>query len=413
MVLRDLVGPPSLLLLGALALTLAPTPAHACGGMVFPNHEERAGGMSDQELFVAFTATETVLVASADYEGVAAADFAFVLPLGSNPTDVRDGDPALFIALDELTAPRISIFLDEGDSPSLGCAKSGDAPSFDGGGGDVMVHQRGQTATYAYVVLGGDTGSAVADWLVAEGYPLPADYAAALDPYVTAGRFFFAAKVLPEAASGALRPIELHLPASPPEALEIPLGIAAYSLPPGESLGLTTYFWSDGAVLPDDYTAAAIDTTQLVALSDAESNYAELERAVLDGNPQGAWVIDSSRGTRVDELQDAYGIGLDYGRVDPNASDFGYVTDLFARMGVSDGHLTRIRTELGPEQLRDMTLRRSGDTVAYNDHEVTFSDDPGGCTVDHGRRYGGLVLLVPMLALLRPRRRRRAARASR
>jgi hypothetical protein len=238
--------------------------------------------------------------------------------------------------------------------------------------------------------------------------PHPADYAAALDPYVADGSFFFAAKVLPAAADGALQPIELHLPASPPEAFRIPLAIAAHSLPQDAALRLTTYLWADGAILPDGYPAQAIAEAELVALSDSETNYVELEREVIDGDPQGAWIIDLSRITQVTELQDAYGQGVDSGRADPETTDFMFVSDFFTRLGATEGHLTRVRTELRADQLRDMPLRRSVDTTVYNQHEVTYVDDAGaeGCTIDRGRRFGGLVLLlIPVLAAIRPRRR--------
>lgn len=407
--------------LGALALTGALTLGHtpdaeACGGMLFPDHEQRVGGMSDQEIFVAFGNDETVLVASAGYQGVSAADFAFLLPLASSPADVRDADPALFIALDEHAAPRISIYLDDGDEPSGGCgALAGkslnDAPGGFGNDGDeVMVHQRGQTATYEYVVIGGDTGSAVADWLTAEGYVLPTDYAAALDPYVSDGWFFFAAKVLPDATNGALAPIELHLPPAAPEAFEIPLAIAAHSLAPDEPLGITTYLWADGPLLPDGYTAEPIDGSELVATSDSESNYAELERAVLDGDPQGAWIIDASRSTSADEIEYSYQSAVEAGRVDPGTSDVAFVSDFFDRLGGRSGHLTRVRTELRADQLRDMPLRRSAGTQVNNRHAATFHDDAAeddsGCAVARTRHWPGpLLLLLPVLAALRPRRR--------
>jgi hypothetical protein len=403
----------TLALAAALLLTHSPA-AHACGGMVFPAHEDRVGGMSDQEIFVAFDDDETVLVASAGYQGVDAADFAFLLPLASNPTDVRDADPALFIALDEHSAPSISIYLDEGDSSGGGCGAQagGTRNDFsnggDDGGGDVMVHQRGQTATYEYVVVGGDTGSAVADWLTNEGYPLPADYAAALEPYVSDGWFFFAAKVLPEAASGALAPIELHLPPSPPEAFEIPLAIAAHSLPPDEPLRITTYLWADGALLPEGYPSEAIDPDELEAIDDSESNYTELEHAILAGDPQGEWIIDYSATTDLEQLQNAYGSASDFGRADSETSDSSFIPEFFARLGTSEGHLTRVRTVLQADQLRDMPLRRSADTQVDNHHELTFHDEPaGGCAVDRtGRLPGTLLLLVPVLAAIRTRRRR-------
>lgn len=391
-----------------LALLLArPAPAHACGGMVFPNHETRVGGMNDQELLVVFGGDETVLVASAGYEGVPAADFAFILPLGSDPTDVRDSDPALFIGLDEFSAPRISVFVDDGSS-SLGLCGAGDGGAPDrGGGDDVMLHQRGRTATYEWVVIGGDTGAAVADWLSGAGYPLPPDYAAALDPYISAGRFFFAARVLPEAADGALKPIELHLPVIQPEAFEIPLALAAHSLPPDRPLGITTYFWAGGPLLPANYPAAPILEDELEATSPTETNYAALERAILDG-PDGGWILDYSDRIPPDSVRWAYESAVGEGRVPVDAGDPDYITDFFGRVG-TNGHLTRLRTELRADQLRDMTLRRVDGPTADNFFSVTYDPTPvGSCAVDRSGRLANFLLLVPVLAWIRPRRRRPA-----
>lgn len=396
-------------LLGAALVLSAHTPARACGGMVFPAHEQRVGGMSDQELFVFFGADETVLVASAGYTGVTASDFAFILPLGQQPTDVRDGDTALFVALDEFSAPRVSIFVDDGTSDASLCggAKDGGVPNGGGDdGGDVMVHQRGTTATYEYVVVGGDSGTAVADWLSGAGYPLPADYAAALDPYVESGAFFFAAKVRADDSAGALKPIELHLPSADPEAFRIPYGLAAHSLAPGEPLTLTTYFFAGGTVLPANYASAAVDGDDLRARSETETNYADLERAILD-DPAGAWVIDYSNIAFASSIRNAYDDGIAAGRVDPEMGDSSYVVDLFTRIGVSEGRLTRLRTEMTAEQLGDLELRRATGPDVFNEHAVTLdtSGDHGLCTIDRSGNLAQFLLLVPVLAWIRPRRR--------
>lgn len=395
------------------ALLARPAPAHACGGMVFPDHVQRVGGMDDQELFVGFGADATVLVASAGYEGIAAADFAFILPLGSEPSMVLDADPALFVALDEYSAPRISIYVDDGTSDPVSCGFANDAGGGGGkgdfGGGDVIIHQRGTTATYEWVVIGGDTGTAVADWLTMSGYPLPADYAAALTPYVDAGRFFFAAKVKNAEQVGALAPIELHLPAMQPEELEIPFALAAHSLAPDKPLGITTYFWTGGLVLPANYGAKAVDDDDLVADSATESNYAALERSILDGDPMGAWLIDFSNDVySPDEFISAYQNGADAGRYTLTPGGDVAIRDFFTRVGDTGGYLTRLRTELRADQLRDLKLRRESGPVVSNYHNVVFDDRPSSssCAVDRSGQLAQLLLLVPVLAWIRPRRRR-------
>ncbi|PCC67789.1 hypothetical protein SAMN02745121_02425 [Nannocystis exedens] len=404
----------SVVILTALVATLArPAPASACGGMVFPAHEERVGGMSDQELAVVFGAEETVLVASAGYDAVSAAEFAFLLPLASAPAEVRDGDSTLFLALDEYSAPRVAVFEDE-DEPMGLCGSSDKAGGGDGLGdpmgdrGDVMVVDRGETATYEYVVIGGDTGTAIADWLTDAGYPLPADYAAALAPYVENEWFFFAAKVKPAADSGALAPIELHLPPAQPATFEIPLAIATHSMKPGAELRLTTYFIGGGPVLPQNYAAQAVDDDELVAISDTETNYAELEAAVLASDPEGAWVIDFSNPLYAGGLAEAYDEGTWAGRIDPMTNSRAWLEDFTARAGLDGLHLTRLRTALKPEQVRDLTLRAASGPPVDNLHSVTVDTDyTDACRIDRTGRLPQLLLLVPVLAWIRRKPRRR------
>jgi hypothetical protein len=402
---------PAAALLGAAIVVTPHAPARACGGMVFQAHEERLGGMSDQELLVLFGADETVLVASAGYTGVPAGDFAFILPLAGEPLAVQDGDNALFIALDEYAAPRVAITVEQPEpKPTLcgGLRGDGGANGDLGGDGDVMVHQRGSTATYDYVVIGGDTGTAVADWLTDAGYTLPADYAAALDPYVAGGSYFFAARVKADADSGALAPIELHLPPGPPETFKIPYGIAAHSLAPGASLRLTTYFYAAGPVLPGNYAAQAVDVDDLEALSETESNYADVEREILDSSG-GAFVIDHSAVVAATSIRGAFDDAVEAGRVDTSGADPAYITDLFERTGVPEAHLTRLRTDMGPDVLGDMTLRRADGPEVQNYYSLHFDPDAGeshgGCAIDRSGNLAQFLLLVPVLAWIRPRRR--------
>ena len=395
--------------LPALALALAdPAPAHACGGMVFPDHGERVGGMSEQELLVAFTPDSTVLLASAGYKGATGSP-AFILPLPANPTMVTQADPGVLFALDELTAPEVFITTesDDGGGGLCGAAAGGlkDGGELGGDRGDVMVLQRGSTADYDYVVVGGDTGEGITDWLTMAGYVLPADYAAALTPYVDAGQFVFAAKVKSSAADGALAPIELHLPASEPGAFAIPYGLAAHSLPPGETLTLTTYLLATGTVVPGNYDAQPLDRAALIADSETETNYQELYDAAV-AVTGGAWVVDASlEGFATADLVDGLNRAIENGRGD--GADPAAVADFTERVSLTGARLTRIRTTLGAEQLHDMTLTKAALAIVDPTLSVTYDPDAGrGCSLGSRRGVPLGALLLPLLLLLRRRRRR-------
>jgi hypothetical protein len=389
----------------AAGVALAPaSPARACGGMLFPAHSERVGGMSQQELLVAFTPERTVLVASAGYKGATGAP-AFILPLRAEPERVEQADLGVLAALDDLTAPEVHITVDDGDDDGGGlCGAAGGVK--DGGNfmedGDVMVLQRGSTGDYDYVLLAGDTGMAVDAWLADAGYALPPDYAAALQPYVDAGDFIFAAKLKTDRPDGALAPIELHLPAIDPGAFAIPFGLAAHSLPPGESLTITTYLIASGGLQPGNYPAAPIDRDALIAINAAETNYQEVYDAAV-GVDGGAWVVDASRSEfSADAIRDAYDDAELAGRLPPDV-DRDAVVEFTARVPFAGARLTRLRTTLGAAQLHDMTLQKVAGADVERDIHLVHRPHSSACAV--GRR--GLpagALLLPLLLLLRRRR---------
>jgi hypothetical protein len=391
-----------------LALGLALTPvgrAHACGGMVLPEHGERVGGMREQEVLVVFQADRTVVLASAGYKG-AGAGAAFLLPVRQNPLEIHEAAIDVFLALDELTAPEVTIHVDDGggEDRTLGCggAKAGDAGDLgDGrGDGDVMVLQRGTTASYEYEVVGGDTGTGVVDWLATAGYPLPPDYATAIEPYVQGGYFFLAAKIKPGVEEGALPPLEVHLPRSEVEAFSIPFGLAAQSLPPGESLTITTYFAASGGVLPQDVSSVRIDANDLVADSPDMTNYQELYDEVVAG---GDWVIDYSEGGfSADRLLQGLTNAHDAGRAP--SGDTAQVQEFIDRVPFTDYRVTRVRTTQTAEQLQDLKLHKVAGEDASRAYYATFNDDSTVCSMT---RVGDPLsaLLFPLLLVLRPRRR--------
>lgn len=285
-----------------LWLQLPARPTAACGAMVFEQHDERLGGMSGQEVALLVTPTVTRLVVSAGYVDNTG-DFAFLLPVGAGPDEVVDGDPRLFYALDEGLAPRITIVdytspSSDGGGGGCGC---GAADAGGGAGGEqatnVVVVQRGQTDTYDYVVVGASGETSVADWLSAEGFAVPQDYAAAIDTYVGDGWLFLAARVRPDAGErdGVLAPLELAFPGTTADNVVIPFGISAWSLPPDGGLGITLYVLSDGGAAPANYDVVGIASSDVAATSPTTSNYAQVFDSALAGVSDGAFVLEARR----------------------------------------------------------------------------------------------------------------------
>jgi len=390
----------------ALAVPLAVAPsgsAEACGAMLFSNHDVRTGGMSGQELFMAIGPTTTTLVLSANFIGVDG-DKAFLLPLMAAPNAVRDADDTLFVALETGTVPVVSIE-QGGDAPaSFGCAAPGDGSNLGRGGSGVEVLDRGQTETYDYVVVGGDSGMSLADWLNDAGFGVPSEYQAALDDYIDAGWVFLAARLGPT-SEGRIAPLELELPTGGP-ATTIPFGIGSYSLAPDQELDITLYVAADGPVIPQNYAIDTIDSDALEAVDEDASNYGELFDARVEAEP--TWVVEYSRDWDVSDLD--WWVEGDWERgINVEAEvDPAWLTEFHERLELDGGRLTRFRTRLGAAELSDLQLDLGQLDNVDRDFYVTWDpdgDEPG-CGVGPTPQRGLLWIGLAALGLVRVRRRR-------
>ncbi len=331
----------------------------------FRDHRLPASAARVSELLlVAFTPKDSVLVASAGYNG-ATGFSTFILPqLDKQPSLVFQTDAGVLLPIDGLTAPGIVITTPSEDSGGGGFC--GAAGALDGGGdlggdrgNDVMVLQRGSTADYDYVVVGGDTGESITEWLTMAGYVLPADYADALTPYIDGGTSIFAAKVksnrcgrgsgADRAAPARRRSRRILDPLRPRRVLLQPGGHRKRS---------TTCLLAHGSVVTGGYTVTTIDDDDLIpCIGDRDQPSVELYDFLIAG-PGGAWVIDAS----LDQFATG---GLDGGRqhrrqeqTRRRVQSRGRHRLRRARRADHDASMSRVRIPLGAIQLCDAGLRR-------------------------------------------------------
>ena len=397
-------------LIAALALA-TPAPTHACGGMVFESHLERPGGMDGQEIFLALTPSQSVLVLSASFiesEG----DKAFLLPLAAIPDEVRDADETLFVALDNGTAPFIEIedVTDYGGGSVSLCAKSGDGLGRgEGGTNEVEVLARGMTATYEFVVVGGDSGMELATWLDMAGFAVPTQYEAALEDYASSGWYFLAAKLNTDIDAGRLAPLELHLPPMVPAAV-VPFGLASYGLAPDAELDVTLYLASEATILPQNYALSpAPASPELVATSATTSNYQELFDTLV-GGAEPTWVVEYSDAWSPSEL----GLWLDqYDELIPEDAevDAAWLGEFSTRLDAGNARLTRLRARLGADELSDLELGFAQDMDADRFRFLAWDEDnpteeKDGCGVIPAPEGGLLGFGLFGLGLFGLRRRR-------
>jgi hypothetical protein len=334
-----------------------------------------------------------------------------LLPIRAVPDEVRDADEALFVALETGTVPVVSISeAEDEENTEVGCGKSravAGGGEF-GGTNEVEVLDRGSTATYDYVVVGGDTGESLAQWLDMAGFAVPGEFEAALDDYAADDWYFLAAKLAESAPEGRLAPLELRLPATVPAAT-IPFGIGAYALAPSDAIGITLYVASPDTVLPKNYAVEAIDEAALEATSSASSNYAELFDALVEEQP--TWVVEYSHGQWEPRWLDEWVEGDDErGIVVDEDLDVAWLSDFHGRLGYDEARLTRLRTRLRAADLVDLNLDAGQDIDVDRDHYVTW-DPSTGCGVTPSP--ASALTFLGVLGLLRRRRTQSDASARR
>ncbi len=121
---------------------------------------------------------------------------AFLMPVPSR-AEFAIADGAVFAELDRLTRPEVEVRTVEIDGDGAG----GGAPGAGADGATVVDHV--EVGPYEVAQLAGTSPTAVAEWLEDNGFTLPPDLGAALDPYLREEWLIVAVKLAPTSGSFA------------------------------------------------------------------------------------------------------------------------------------------------------------------------------------------------------------------
>ena len=201
----------------ALALSLAclPSAAFACGGF-FCNLQQPVDQAAERILYIAGKNQITAHI-QIKYDGPSQA-FSWVLPLQKLPSIVLSSD-SVFTALDQVTAPRFTLNIDNSDPNcqidsckyAMANGEGDTGTSGQGGPGSVQVLLQEAIGPYDAVVIQGDTGSNVVQWLNKNSYGQPPGAAKLLDLYAQQKFVFLALKLQPNKSSKDLLPVAVTL----------------------------------------------------------------------------------------------------------------------------------------------------------------------------------------------------------
>jgi hypothetical protein len=244
--------------------SLAPLPAHACGGFfctTFPISQ-----VSERILFVQGSGTVTTHV-QIQYSG-RPEDFAWILPVPTLP-ELTVSHNELFRQLELSTQP--SFVLDfEGEENCFffpPFIRFTDAVA-EAGGVEIVAEE--QVGPFDTVIITGDDPQAVANWLQENGYLLDGIGIDLLAPYVNNGFHFVALKLAPNKDVGDLQPIALSYAADRPG---IPIQLTAIATEP--DLGVIAWVLAENRAIPENYLHVEINEAKIDWLNGGQ-NYQAL-----------------------------------------------------------------------------------------------------------------------------------------
>lgn len=262
----------------ASTAAFAPSIAEACGCFAPPTVGEPVVQAGERIVF-AHDNGKVVAHIQIQFEGQAD-DFAWLVPMPAVP-ELRIGTEELFIQLETATAPKFILTTTPGDGcggSGFGCAASdaalaARAPEIAEAG--VAVKQS-SAGPYDYAVVKADDKQPMLDWLISEGYFVPAGTQAAVDPYIRPGAFFLALKLQAGQQVGDIQPVIVEYASERPM---IPIILTAVAANP--DMGILVWVLGEHRAVPHNYRHVLINQ-EYIDWQNGASNYAAVVSKAID-----------------------------------------------------------------------------------------------------------------------------------
>ncbi len=386
---------PVLVALTCVASVPSERRAEACGGCF----GQTITTVESHRMAVLLSTERSILWDQIAYSGDPQ-DFVWVLPVPGPEVTIELAETSFFDELDGQTAPVVQPQPVDADEPEgcFGCCAAEMQAAGGDGNEDVIVYTEGAVGPYQTVVLGGENGAALQDWLVDNGYPVQDSAVPIIEKYVAEGSAFIALRLAPAAGVQTMQPVRISykgfLARFPLEMVKV----GAYG-----QLALTLWVIADQRYEPTNYPTAKIDPEQLVYdWSTITSNYDDVFGDTIDDKGGRAWIV---------EFADRFDYLMFTVQNDPD----------LIRQTIGVPFVTRLRTRMLVEHMdQDIELAPAEDPTvvsrflaAGSELNSPFADEEeedSGCRVQqHAAVHVGLLAFV--LATLgwmwRPRRSRR------
>jgi len=265
------------------------TDSNACGGCLTTQQENTQ--VTGHRMILSISNDRTTLWDQITYAGNPAS-FAWLLPI-KGQVDIGLSSDAVFGTLEQYT--QVSIV-----SPSINCLPSGCAGSPSAGGVDdnapppsapdeVEVIAQEVVGPYATVQLSSQDPTALANWLLSNGYLIPPDIKPVIDAYVSEGFDFLALKLVPGEGINSMRPVRIT---STGPSANLPLRMVAAGT--GAITPITLWVLAEGRYEPTNFPSFQIKAPDLVWNWDTQSsNYKTIKQNAFDASGGKAWLIEA------------------------------------------------------------------------------------------------------------------------
>ena len=241
-----------------------------------------------------------------------AEDFAWILPLPTEPDAPEVSTDLLFLNLNQATAPRFSVNWHD-DQDCVYFSSGGAEAQADSSGGEgeevaeppaVKVEFQGAVGPYEAVVITSDDAGAVTTWLADNGYDLPPETTDLLGPYVAADYHFVALRLQNDLDVGDIVPIKVRFAWDRPC---VPLRLTAIAAT--EDMWVRMWVFGEARSIPLNYRHVLIDEAKVDWFSGG-ANYAQVVTDAADEAEGRAFVTEFAG--RTAELEATWGGNLFY-----------------------------------------------------------------------------------------------------
>jgi hypothetical protein len=255
----------------ALAISLVPETAQACGGF-FCSQAQPVNQAAERIVFADNGDGTVTAVIEIQYQGPSQS-FSWLLPISSVPMgdEIAVSSNAAFQRLQAATNPqyqlttRVEGVCDVRPESDRNFAAGSGAPTSadDDDGSGVVVEASGQVGSFEWTVISlddalSDPAAAAVEWLGQNGYDVPDGAPGLLGPYLADGMNLLALKLQKGFDAGSIRPIVLTY-----EGTEASIPIKLTAVAANEDMGVMTWILGAARAVPRNYNALELNEARI------------------------------------------------------------------------------------------------------------------------------------------------------